>query len=203
MRVDVDSLRNDHSVVSTNKRAAVLDAALELFEERTFHGAAMPLVAERAGVGAGTIYRYFESKEVLVNELFRFWKGELAQALAPAAAAATAAEGFDLYWTALTDFVLAHPTAFAFLETHRHHPYLDTESRAVALGIDAQIEAFVRHHQRTGSLRPGDPPELVALVLGAFVGLVRAAQDGRVRLSRRHLLAARQRAWLLIAPDPL
>jgi len=188
--------------VTTTKRDAVLDAALELFEERTFHGAAMPLVAKRAGVGAGTIYRYFESKEVLVNELFRFWKATLAGALAPATRASTAAEGFELYWTALTDFALTHPTAFAFLETHRHQSYLDAESRSVALGLDAQIESFLRRHQRKGSLRSGDPAELVALVLGSFVGLVRAAQDGRIRLSRRRLLAARERAWLLIAREP-
>lgn len=189
--------------MSATKRGAVLDAALQLFEERTFHGAAMPLVAERAGVGAGTIYRYFESKEVLVNELFRFWKGELAGALAPAAQAATASEGFDLYWRGLTDFALAQPTAFAFLETHRHQPYLDAASRAVSLGLDAEIEAFIRRHQRKGSLRSGNPAELIALVLGAFVGLVRAAQDGRIRLSRLQLLAAGPRAWLLIAPGPV
>lgn len=188
--------------MSATKRGAVLDAALELFEERTFHGAAVPLVAERAGVGAGTIYRYFESKEVLVNELFRSWKAELAAVLAPAAEAADAVEGFDLYWRALVDFTLAHPAAFAFLEMHRHQPYLDEASRAVTADLDVRIEAFIRRHQRQGALRPGDPAELVALVLGAFVGLVRAGRDGRIELSRRRLLAAGRRVWLLIAPDP-
>lgn len=186
--------------MGTTKRDAVLDAALELFEERTFYGTAMPLVAARAGVGAGTIYRYFESKEVLANELFRFWKGELALTLGPAAAAASAAEGFELYWGGLTDFALSQPTAFAFLETHRHQPYLDADSRAIANGLDKEIEDFIRRHQRAGDLRSGDPAELIALVLGAFVGLVRAAQDGRIRLTRRRLLAAEPRAWLLISP---
>ena len=193
---------NDHSDVAPDKRTAVLDAALSLFEERTFHGTAMPLVAERAGVGAGTIYRYFASKEVLVNELFRFWKAEMAAVLAPAAAAGTAREGFDAYWSGLTEFALAHRSAFAFLETHRHQPYLDADSRAVAAAIDAEIEGFVRRNQRRGTLRRGDPAELIALVLGAFVGLVRAAADGRVELTRRRLLAAAPHAWLLIAPDP-
>ncbi|MEO8602473.1 MAG: helix-turn-helix domain-containing protein, partial [bacterium] len=54
-----------------DKRAAVLTAALQLFSERAFEGTPMPLVAERAGVGAGTIYRYFASKEALGNAVFR------------------------------------------------------------------------------------------------------------------------------------
>ena len=186
--------------VAPDKRTAVLDAALALFEERTFHGTAMPLVAERAGVGAGTIYRYFASKEVLVNELFRFWKIELATALATAEGADTARDGFDRYWAGLTDFALAHPTAFAFLETHRHQPYLDAESRALSDRIDADIEAFIKRMQRKGQLRKGDPTEMIALVLGAFVGLVRAASDERLSLTRPRLLAAGAHAWHLLAP---
>jgi len=44
-----------------DKRETILAAALELFVERGFYGTAVPEIAERAGVGAGTIYRYFES----------------------------------------------------------------------------------------------------------------------------------------------
>ena len=35
-----------------------------------FTGLPMAMVADRAGVGAGTIYRYFESKDVLIAEIF-------------------------------------------------------------------------------------------------------------------------------------
>lgn len=188
-------------VRTTDKRAAVLEAALHLFEERTFHGTAMPLVADRAGVGAGTIYRYFASKEALVNELFRMWKSELAGALGDAADAPSAREGFDRYWAGLTDFALANPVAFAFLETHRHQPYLDDESRALSDAIDERIATFIRRMQRKGQLRRGDPDEMIALVLGAFVGLVRAAADRRITLDRRRLLTAGASAWHLIAPQ--
>src|SRR5215510_13871781 len=56
---------------SGDKREAILAAALELFVERGFFGTAVPEIADRAGVGAGTIYRYFESKEALVNAIYR------------------------------------------------------------------------------------------------------------------------------------
>ena len=52
------------------KREAILDAALSLFAERGYHGTSVPSIAKRAGVGAGTLYRYFENKEKLVNALF-------------------------------------------------------------------------------------------------------------------------------------
>ena len=53
-----------------DKRDEIVRAALELIAEHGFHGAPMAMIADRAGVGAGTIYRYFENKDVLINELY-------------------------------------------------------------------------------------------------------------------------------------
>ncbi len=64
------------------KRQLILDAALELFAERSFYGASVAEIADRAGVGAGTIYRYFKDKDVLVNELYQYWKREMTRAIA-------------------------------------------------------------------------------------------------------------------------
>jgi len=50
-----------------DKRDDIVRAALELIAENGFHGAPMAMIADKAGVGAGTIYRYFENKEVLIN----------------------------------------------------------------------------------------------------------------------------------------
>ena len=54
-----------------DKREEILKAATELIAEQGFHGAPMALIAERARVGAGTIYRYFENRDVLIMEIHR------------------------------------------------------------------------------------------------------------------------------------
>ena len=54
----------------SDKREEIVRAALELIAEHGFHGAPMAMIAERAGVGAGTIYRYFESKDVLIRDIY-------------------------------------------------------------------------------------------------------------------------------------
>jgi len=51
-------------------RARIRQAARELFAERGFDGATLRLIAERAGMGASSIYRHVRSKEeLLVAEL--------------------------------------------------------------------------------------------------------------------------------------
>lgn len=53
-----------------DKRDAIIQATLELVAEHGFHGAPMSMVASRAGVAAGTIYRYFENKDLLIREIY-------------------------------------------------------------------------------------------------------------------------------------
>lgn len=55
----------------TDKREDIMQVAMELIAERGFHDAPMSLIAKKAGVAAGTIYRYFESKDVLITELHK------------------------------------------------------------------------------------------------------------------------------------
>lgn len=61
--------------MSESKRELIMNAALALFVERGFDGTTVPMISEKAGVGAGTIYRYFENKEALVNSLYQKYVG--------------------------------------------------------------------------------------------------------------------------------
>src|SRR2546428_11634236 len=55
-------------------------AALELFTTQGYHGTTTPLIAKKAGVAEGSIYRHFDGKQHLLNELYRGaarWAGKL------------------------------------------------------------------------------------------------------------------------------
>lgn len=54
-----------------NTRERLIRAALELFTSQGYHASTTPQVARRAGVAEGTIYRHFESKEQLLNDIYR------------------------------------------------------------------------------------------------------------------------------------
>lgn len=66
---------------NTGKREAVLNSTLELIRQHGFHGTPMSQIAKHAGVAAGTIYHYFDSKETLIVELYAYVKHKLAVAI--------------------------------------------------------------------------------------------------------------------------
>ena len=62
---------------ATDRREAILAAALDEFSARGFAAARLDDVARRAGVAKGTIYLYFRDKEALFQELVRSIIGPL------------------------------------------------------------------------------------------------------------------------------
>ncbi len=60
--------RTAKSKARTAKREQIVQAAIEMFMARDFSQVKMEEIAESAGVGKGTIYEYFRSKEELFFE---------------------------------------------------------------------------------------------------------------------------------------
>lgn len=48
----------------------IMESALELFSEKSFHGTTMAEIAKRAGISKGLIYNYFPGKDELLREIF-------------------------------------------------------------------------------------------------------------------------------------
>ena len=108
----------------TDKRTDIMRAALELIVAQGFHGAPMAEIAEKAGVASGTIYRYFESKDVLINELYRELEDQIR---------AVQQEGYPfgsplrerfLYLIRqLLRYFIEHPLHFRYIEQYTNSPY--------------------------------------------------------------------------------
>jgi AcrR family transcriptional regulator len=181
------------------KREAILAAALDLFADRGFHGTTMPEIADRARVGAGTLYRYFETKETLVNELFRHWKARFAGDVVSRELSKDSEELFGQLWRGMWDFYKKHPKVVRFLELHHHAPYLDEESRRVEERILAPLRTFVETAKRNGEIKPVSTPLLIALVHGAFLGLLHAEARGQVKITNETLGAAELSLWTMLS----
>lgn len=190
------STRASHRAIATDKREAIMHAALELFVERGFFGTAVPEIAEKAGVGAGTIYRYFESKEALVNALYRQEKQRFAErVISDFPQAIIARELFRTMWMRMAKFAVENPHPFIFLELHHHASYLDAESRALELRMLELFTSVVTSAQARGELKAGPPRLLMGLVMGAFVGVIRSCVEQEKPLEDADWAFAEQCVW--------
>jgi AcrR family transcriptional regulator len=127
-----------------DKREAILQATLELVAEHGFHDAPCSLIAERAGVAAGTIYRYFENKDVLIIELYRELETKITNAVLKGYALDIPFRERFLHLVAgLLRFFIASPLEFKYIEQFHHSPYGVAFRRDRILGQAASEECGI------------------------------------------------------------
>ncbi|GAC1315739.1 MAG: TetR/AcrR family transcriptional regulator [Thermoleophilaceae bacterium] len=93
-----------------DRRAALLDAALDVFARRGYHAASIDEIAQAAGISKALIYEHFPSKKDLHVSLLERHTQEIFEALA--AAAATSEPGRVRLRAGVDAF-------FEWVETHR------------------------------------------------------------------------------------
>ncbi|HIJ95623.1 MAG TPA: TetR/AcrR family transcriptional regulator [Desulfuromonadales bacterium] len=126
-----------------DKREEISRAALELIAENGFHGAPMAMIADKAGVGAGTIYRYFENKDVLITELYQ----DLEERMYPCIQEGYSTdkpirERFIHLGTALLRYFIEYPLDFRYLEQFHNSPYGTDYRRDKILGDKEECHVF-------------------------------------------------------------
>lgn len=97
---------------SEEKRLALLNAAAEVVAEYGLAAAPTSLIAKRAGVSEGTLFRYFPSKDDLLNELYVHLKQSMCDALVkPYKPSAPFRNRVQSLWNSYIDWGLANPVA--------------------------------------------------------------------------------------------
>lgn len=184
---------------NSDKRADVMQAALELMAEQGFHGAPMAEIAEKAGVGAGTIYRYFENKDVLITELHR----ELEERIS-----ATLLEGYPverplrerfLYLIGgLLRYFIVHPLHFRYLEQCFNSPYGISLHRDRLLGKssnhDIVMDIFEQGIEQQ-VLKELPKAVLFSLAFGPMILLMRDHISGFIVLDEALIKQTTEACW--------
>ena len=135
-----------------DKRAAILETTLRLLSERGFHNTPMSLIAEEAGVAAGTIYRYFENKETLINELFLELKRDMMQHGTAGVDPNSSTEAqYRKMWRNMFEYLIAHEDEMRFMEQHHNSPF---QSESVKAAVEEMNTPFKR--MLDGAIAAGD-----------------------------------------------
>lgn len=138
-----------------NKRERILDAAIDVFCASGYEAASMADVAVKAGVGKGTIYLYFNSKESLFEEAYKLCYEQ--RVLACGAHVDEVSGALDKLCQRLrngTRWELECPLKNKLERIYLAHPRFGEGERSKALGMRAQgVEEIFAQGIAGGELR--------------------------------------------------
>lgn len=155
------------------KRTEILQAASDVFARKAFHEVRTDEIAEEAGVGKGTLYRYFPTKDDLFyasvlagfDELDRVLESLRTRNDPPAETVAQLArEVLRIFWSRPSFSMALHSHARRFRVRER-------EMHRRREGLVRFVRETVAHGTARGDFRPVDP----RIAAEMFLGMVRGA----------------------------
>ncbi len=66
---DIQEFLQDYSESSPDKEIRIINAAINIFSEKGFESTRTREIAERAGIAEGTIFRYFPTKDAILERM--------------------------------------------------------------------------------------------------------------------------------------
>jgi len=159
-------------MAKADKREAIIRASIALFAEQGFYGTQVPLIAEQAKVGVGTIYRYFQDKTELVNAAFQFCQQQISHALCELPNM-PARQQFHEFWQCMADILKTMPDVMQFLEFHNHSPYLDEESLQAEQQAQAPLREFFQKARQEQITKDVADDVMLLVFQGMFSGLIK------------------------------
>ena len=190
-----------------DKRAAVMQAALEIIAAQGFHDSPTAHIAERAGVGMGTIYRYFKSKDELIHAIF---KERIAVArgfiLEKYDRSQSLQRRFLFLSNRLYNFMLENPLDFKFFEQYRNSPYgsqvqfenIQAFEKDITFG-DYPFMTIFKEGQDLGVVKELNLPLLLALTLSPIFTLIGQVLSGDLVVQGRDVDSFFRACWDAIA----
>lgn len=172
-------------------RAALLRRSLlELVAERGFRGTSMSLIAERAGVAAGTAYVHYDSKDELIVATYVEIKLALGHAaLLGVPSNGSAHDRFTRIWHNIHDFLAADPAQARYLAQLEASPYFERAYQQLAQADDPLVAAA--DELKAGAI---DLPLTVLWDL-ALGPAVRLAADASTTLTEDQLTELAEACW--------
>lgn len=155
-------------------RQRLVRAALELFTSQGFHVTTTGQIARKAGVAEGTIYKHFESKQHLLNELYRGAARWAARAAEEAdATPGTVRDRLQSLAQRLIAGAAQDPAVMQLYFVDRHGGLLDDRSREAGHEFHNALERLLARGKSDGVIRPG----AAEVWAGVWLAVVRQALE--------------------------
>jgi AcrR family transcriptional regulator len=152
---------------SEDKRNAILAAATEVIAEQGL-GAPTARIAKVAGVAEGTLFTYFESKDVLLNELYLDIKAELREVMMAAYPKVESIQKRTRHvWLQYVEWGVAFPQKRRAVAQLGVSDRLSEQTRAAGMRAFADVNDMMETSIASGVLRD-QPAAFVAAIMGSL-----------------------------------
>lgn len=192
--MNTHSKRAIDPLVMTTKRSQIIQATRDLLFEQGLQDTSMAQIAQRADVGMGTIYNYFDNKEELVFTLYSEIKAAMSDyALERYEESEPVVKRILYLLGRYAHYGLEHPREFRLSQQLAQVPYVQAE--ASEYPVTAAVAQLFSEAKEQHLLKEMPENVMILLMFGGLNALVEAHATREIRLDEALIEKAAWACW--------
>ncbi len=179
-----------------DKREAIYQAALNLFNTRGFYNTPVSEVSKAANVATGTIYHYFPSKEDMILNLYSYVTDSMHRSLVRKFdGRAPFQEQFARFWKNLFDFYIKNEGYFLFLVQFDNSPFRNNLTHDEWKKPYLPLYQFIEKGMKTRILKSIDIDIVLSMLRGGIIAVAKAHIDNMVSIDPAKVYKSIEISW--------
>jgi len=181
----------------SEKKQAILENMLELTEKHGLLGVSMSLLSKKAGVAAGTIYHYFESKDAIILELFIHVRKAITHEIFKIKDRSTDDYGERLknLWINLFQYFIENPKVLSFMEQFFSSPFQRMIHSKESQFYEDNFSGFFLMGIKNGYIKKYDIHIISSIFMGGLTMAAKKQNNGYHKFSTNELQNMASIVW--------
>lgn len=156
---------------SEDKRTAIITAAVAEFAARGVWSTPTSAISKSAGIAEGTLFTYFATKEVLMNEVYCELKREMAEIIMLEYPRSAEPRGkFQYFWNSYVNWGARNLEKINVMNQLRNSDQITEESRAAGSAPFAELSELIANSMRDKLIRDY-PVDFISAMIGGLAEL--------------------------------
>lgn len=183
-----------------SKSDKILEAALKLFIKDGFHATPTSKIAKEAGVANGTLFHYFSTKELLINELYLSIKKHLKDYLTQNLdQCSTTREKVKHLWVNKVKWAIENPDEFSFFQQFRNSPFINSMSKEEGAKTFVFMFDIIDEGIKNGTLIDIDQYLISSFTFASTLSIILVAHDFPEKFNDEYLEIGFRMFWRGVA----
>ncbi|HFK5574368.1 TetR/AcrR family transcriptional regulator [Elizabethkingia anophelis] len=178
------------------KKVQILRVGLELFVKHGLHAVTIAQIAAEAKVGIGTVYKYFKSKEDIVQQIWIQQKSEeSAYIFKDYTPTGTIHEQFNFLWERVIRYFIEHPIEFQFSYQYAASPILTKDIHDIAMKDFLKFDEIFEEGIKENLFKGFTARRLRLFTFSTINGWILWANDEKMNLDDKTILLFLEMSW--------
>lgn len=178
------------------KREKILNAALELIIRRGLQHTPMSQIADKAGVGMGSVYKRFKNKEDIVNGIYvKIKTEEVALIFVNYDKRNSVYDTFYDVYGRMIDYFLQNPLKFNFISQYAFSPIIEKTTQKEAMARFYSFDEMYARGLEQGLFKDLASSHLTYFVFGSICSWLKCASELQLTVNPEMKAQFLQMAW--------